>query len=115
MPTPSPSSKPRARLSFSRGLTGSGFSVGPESTRSWMALRLARFSSSSMVASSRSAIEVPTIRERPAEVSVTVTFIRTVSGLTDVEIIAWTSSGVMARPVSCTISAAMFSLRTTPT
>ena len=45
----------------------------------------------------------------------TVTFIRTVSGLTEVEIISWTSSGVMSRPVSCTISAAMYSLRTTPT
>ena len=30
MPTPNPSSSPRPRLSFSRGLTGSGFSVGPE-------------------------------------------------------------------------------------
>ena len=60
MPTPSPSSRPRARLSFSRGLTGSGLSVGPERTRSWTVFRLARFSSSRIVASSRLAIEVAT-------------------------------------------------------
>ena len=78
-------------------------------------LRLPRFSSSRMVASSRLAIEVATRRERSGEMSVTMTFISTVSGSTDVEIMRWISTGSMGRPVSLTTIEAIFSLRTTPT
>ncbi len=83
-------------------------------TRSWTPGALCRFSTSPITVSKLLAIELAIRRDRSGEASVMVTFISTVSGSTEEEIMAMMSSGSSSRPVSVITRLASSSLFMTP-
>jgi len=114
-PSPTPRRRPRPRLRLVLGVTGSGLSVGPETTRSWTPAPLERFSTSPITVSKLLAIALAMTRDRSGDVSVIVTFISTVSGSTEDEIMPMMSSGSSSRPVAVITRLASSSLFITPT